>query len=67
MPEKDPTTWGMATWLLALGMAFGGGAAGTELSAEASEFLLEFAREADRAAEYANTCHRWIEEVNGRR
>lgn len=37
------------------------------LSDEASEFLLEFAREADRAAEYANTCHRWIEEVNGRR
>lgn len=26
MPEKDPTTWGVATWMLALGMAFGGGA-----------------------------------------
>jgi len=26
MPEKDPTTWSAATWLLALGMAFGGGA-----------------------------------------
>ena len=26
MPEKDPTTWAAATWLLALGMAFGGGA-----------------------------------------
>jgi len=25
MQEKDPTTWGLATWLLALGMAFGGG------------------------------------------
>lgn len=25
MPEKDPTTWNAATWLLALGMAFGGG------------------------------------------
>jgi hypothetical protein len=25
MPEKDPTTWGAATWVLALGMAFGGG------------------------------------------
>ena len=37
------------------------------LSDEASEFLLEFARDADRAAEYANTCHRWIEEVHGRR
>lgn len=37
------------------------------LSNEASEFLLDFAREADRAAEYANTCHRWVEEVNGRR
>jgi len=26
MSEKDSTTWGLATWLLALGMAFGGGA-----------------------------------------
>lgn len=26
VPEKDPTTWSAATWLLALGMAFGGGA-----------------------------------------
>lgn len=25
MLEKDPTTWSAATWLLALGMAFGGG------------------------------------------
>lgn len=25
MPEKDPTAWTTATWLLALGMAFGGG------------------------------------------
>ena len=25
MPEKNPTTWSMATWLLALSMAFGGG------------------------------------------
>lgn len=25
MPEKDPTTWTAATWLLALSMAFGGG------------------------------------------
>lgn len=25
MPEKDPTTWGLATWILAVGMAFGGG------------------------------------------
>lgn len=25
MPEKDPTTWHFATWLLALAMAMGGG------------------------------------------
>ena len=25
MPEKDPTTWAVATGLLAAGMAFGGG------------------------------------------
>ena len=36
-----------------------GEASGTELSAEASEFLLEFAAEADRAAEYAQLCYRW--------
>jgi hypothetical protein len=33
------------------------------LSAEATEFLLEFAREADRAAQYANTCYDWIKQV----
>jgi hypothetical protein len=25
MPEKDPTSWHLATWLLALAMAMGGG------------------------------------------
>jgi len=40
-----------------------GGAAGTELSAEASEFLLEFARDADRAAQYALTCSAWIKQL----
>lgn len=25
MPEKDPTNWTAATWILASGMAFGGG------------------------------------------
>lgn len=25
MPEKDPTTWGLATWLIALGMSAAGG------------------------------------------
>lgn len=33
------------------------------LSNEASEFLLEFARDADRAAEYANTCYEWIQQI----
>ena len=37
------------------------------LSVEASEFLLEFAREADRAAEYAATCHEWVKQIDGRR
>lgn len=32
---------------------------GGELSAEATEFLLEFAADADRAAEYAKICHGW--------
>ncbi|NTV10480.1 MAG: hypothetical protein HGA47_06860 [Zoogloea sp.] len=25
MPEKDPTTWSLATWALAICMSFGGG------------------------------------------
>lgn len=37
------------------------GTAGAELSAEASEFLLELTAEADRAAEYARTCHDWAQ------
>ena len=39
------------------------GTADARLSAEASEFLLEFAREADRAAQYASTCYQWIQQV----
>lgn len=47
------------------------GSAGSELpdqtagllSIEASDFLLEFAAEADRAAEYARTCHEWAMKV----
>lgn len=34
-------------------------ATGAELSAAATEFLLEFAAEADRAANYAWACHEW--------
>lgn len=41
-----------------------GGTTGTELSAEASEFLLEFAREADRAAQYAKTCYDWTQKLS---
>lgn len=26
MPDKDPTTWAIGTWLLAIGMGFSGGA-----------------------------------------
>jgi len=40
------------------------GPTGAELSAEASEFLLEFARSADRAAQYAKTCYDWTQELN---
>lgn len=35
------------------------GPAEGKLSDEATEFLLEFAAEADRAATYAQTCHDW--------
>jgi hypothetical protein len=34
-------------------------AADGRLSNEASEFLLNFARDADRAAQYAGTCYEW--------
>ena len=40
-------------------------AATGRLSAEASEFLLGFAYDADRAAEYASTCHQWVKELKG--
>jgi len=33
------------------------------LSDEASQFLLEFAYDADRAAEYASTCHQWVKKL----
>ena len=42
----------------AAGIAEGGPAEG-RLSAEASDFLLGFAADADRAATYAMTCHEW--------
>lgn len=38
--------------------------AAAELSDEATQFLLEFAREADSAAQYAMSCHGWIVEFN---
>ncbi len=37
--------------------------ADSRLSAEATEFLLEFARDADRAAQYANSCYEWIQQI----
>jgi hypothetical protein len=38
-------------------------AATGRLSDQAAEFLLEFARDADRAAEYAATCHAWVKAI----
>ena len=35
------------------------------LSDEAAEFLLGFAYDADRAAEYASTCHQWVKQLKG--
>jgi hypothetical protein len=40
-------------------------AATGELSAEAQEFLLTFAADADNAAEYANTCSQWALTASG--
>lgn len=36
------------------------GAAENDLSAAAAGFLLDLAADADRAAAYAQTCHRWV-------
>ena len=41
------------------------GAAPAQLSDEATEFLLGFAHDADQVAQYAETCHTWIERVRG--
>jgi hypothetical protein len=38
---------------------------GTALSAEASDFLLDFAKQADDAAQYANTCYDWLQRLKG--
>ena len=38
-------------------------AATGRLSDQAAEFLLGFAYDADRAAEYASTCYRWVKEL----
>lgn len=46
----------------ATGVAAAGTAEG-RLSDEASEVLLEFARQADAAAQYAATCHQWIKQL----
>lgn len=40
-----------------------GEAGGTPLSAEATRFLLDLARDADSAAEYASTCYKWIQKL----
>lgn len=38
---------------------------GAPLSAEASDFLLDFAKQADDAARYANTCYDWLQRLKG--
>lgn len=62
-PGRRPSCGGSVPTATAAASESEGGAAGTELSAEASEFLLEFAREADRAAQYAKTCYDWTQQL----
>ena len=62
-PGRRPSCGGSVSTAAAAASESEGGAAGTELSAEASEFLLEFAREADRAAQYAKTCYDWTQQL----
>lgn len=42
-----------------------GSSASGQLSAEASDFLLELAADADRVAEYAQTCYSWAQGAKG--
>ena len=62
-PGRRPSCGGTVSTNSTTASQSEGGATGTELSAEASEFLLEFARDADRAAQYASTCSAWIKEL----
>lgn len=63
-PGRRPSCGGSVSTATTATSESEGGAAGTELSAEASEFLLEFAREADRAAQYAKTCYDWTQQLS---
>lgn len=63
-PGRRPSCGGSVSTAAAATSESEGGTAGTELSAEASEFLLEFAREADRAAQYAKTCYDWVQQLS---
>lgn len=59
---RDPGTRPGCTSLSGTAQAAGdtsNPATGAELSEEATEFLLEFAAQADRAADYAWACHEW--------
>lgn len=62
-PGRRPSCGGSVPTAAAAASESEGGATGAELSAEASEFLLEFAREADRAAQYAKTCYDWTQQL----
>ena len=62
-PGRWPSCGGSVSTATATASESEGGTTGAELSAEASEFLLDFAREADRAAEYAATCYDWVKRL----
>lgn len=62
-PGRRPSCGGSVSTATAASEQPVGAASQGRLSAEASEFLLEFARDADRAAQYANTCYEWTRQL----
>lgn len=63
-PGRRPSCGGAQAGAGAPADAAGSSASG-QLSAEASDFLLELAADADRVAEYAQTCYSWAQGAAG--
>lgn len=59
-PGRTNTTSGMGVPQGTTSSNIANSSAEGQLSREASQFLLDFAEDADRAAAYANACYEWV-------